>query len=166
VPLLFQRQIGIEHRPIGVIGVCKASSSSSVTGLRRDRLLGSRASRVPGVTIRCSRKWPDRPGSNHPRAVRREPMAAVAIVGWALAEMLARRRFSVTAAIIAATGLGLLAGERHRADCGIVWSAVFAGIGAAIMPGAVRRKAPPGRPGASRTVTMPELAPWPVRRAG
>ena len=74
-------------------------------------------------------------------------LVIMAALGWALAVMLARRRFSVTAAIIAATGLGLLADERHWADCTIVWSAVFAGIGAAIMLGAVRRKAPAGRPG-------------------
>ena len=73
----------------------------------------------------------------------------VAIIGWALAEMLTARRFSATAAIIAATGLGLLADEQHWTGRGIIWSAVFAGIGAAIMFGPARRKAPPGRQGAS-----------------
>ena len=73
----------------------------------------------------------------------------VAIIGWALAEMLDARRFSATAAIIAATGLGLLADEQHWAGRGIIWSAVFAGIGAAIMFGPARRKASPGQQGAS-----------------
>ena len=73
----------------------------------------------------------------------------VAIIGWALAEMLAARRFSATAAIIAAAGLGLLADEQHWAGRGIIWSVVFAGIGAAIMFGPARRKAPPGQQEAS-----------------
>ena len=69
----------------------------------------------------------------------------VAIIGWALAEMLTARRFSAAAAIIAAAGLGLLADEQHWTGRGIIWSAVFAGIGAAIMFGPARHKAPPGQ---------------------
>ena len=73
----------------------------------------------------------------------------VAIIGWALAEMLTARRFSATAAIIAAAGLGLLADEQHWTGRGIIWSAVFAGIGAAIMFGPARHRAPPGQQEAS-----------------
>ena len=71
----------------------------------------------------------------------------IAIIGWPLTAMLAGRRLSATAAVIALIGLGLLADEQHWTGRGIIWSAVFAAIGAAITFGHGRPKATPSPPG-------------------
>lgn len=73
----------------------------------------------------------------------------VAIVGWPIAEMLTARRFSTTAAIVAVVGLGLLADEQRWTARGIIWSAVFVAIGAAILSRPYRRHA-------SESVSTPE----------
>jgi hypothetical protein len=74
----------------------------------------------------------------------------VAIIGWALAEMLTARRFSATAAVIAAIGVGLLADEQDRTGSGVVWSAVFIAIGMAILYGHSHRTNPSTRPSNGR----------------
>jgi hypothetical protein len=63
----------------------------------------------------------------------------VAIIGWGLAEMLTARRFLPAAAIAAAIGLGLLSDEQDWPVGGLVWSAVFIGIGIAVLTGGDRR---------------------------
>jgi hypothetical protein len=73
----------------------------------------------------------------------------MAIIGWPIAEMLTAQRFSTTAAVVAVVGLGLLADEQHWTARGIIWSAVFVAIGAAILFRPYRRHA-------SESVSTPE----------
>ena len=57
----------------------------------------------------------------------------VALIGWAAAEMINARRLTVAGSIIVAIGLGLLASNLDWPTRGLVWSALFLGVGAAIL---------------------------------
>jgi len=57
----------------------------------------------------------------------------LAIVGWALVEMLAARHVSFGGVVCAAVGLALLADEQGWASEPMVWSGLAVGIGLAIL---------------------------------
>jgi LiaF transmembrane domain len=57
----------------------------------------------------------------------------LAFIGWAVTEMIGARRLTLSGAIIVAIGLGVLADNLEWPSRGIVWSALFLGIGIAIL---------------------------------
>jgi hypothetical protein len=65
----------------------------------------------------------------------------VALVGWAAAEMINSRRLTVTGSVIVAIGLAMLADNLDWPVRGLVWSALFLGVGVAILWGARPRDA-------------------------
>ena len=57
----------------------------------------------------------------------------LAIVGWALLEMLAERRITLGGVICAAVGVTLLADTQHWAGDAVVWSSLAIVIGVAVL---------------------------------
>jgi sugar phosphate permease len=64
----------------------------------------------------------------------------IAVVGWALAEMLGARRVTLGGAICAALGVTLLADAQAWASDALVWSSLAIFIGAALLVDAVVRR--------------------------
>ena len=64
----------------------------------------------------------------------------LAIVGWAVAEMLNVRRVTLGGTICAAIGVTLLADAQAWADGAVLWSALAIAIGLAILADAVLRR--------------------------
>jgi hypothetical protein len=66
----------------------------------------------------------------------------VAIVGWAISDMLAARRVTLGGVICAAIGATLLADAQGWANDAFLWSALAITIGLAILADAVLRRGP------------------------
>ena len=64
----------------------------------------------------------------------------LAIVGWAVAEMLGARRVTLGGAVCAAIGITLLADAQAWADGAVLWSALAIAIGLVILVDAVLRR--------------------------
>jgi sugar phosphate permease len=64
----------------------------------------------------------------------------IAVVGWALAEMLGGRRVTLGGLVCAAFGLALLADAQAWASDALVWSSLAIFIGAAVLVDAIARR--------------------------
>ena len=76
----------------------------------------------------------------------------LAVIGWALAEMLAERRVTLGGVICTAIGLTLLADAQAWASDVLLWSALAIGIGLAILVHAGLRRGGRHNGGEVRTV--------------
>jgi hypothetical protein len=76
----------------------------------------------------------------------------LAIVGWAVAEMLNVRRVTLGGAICAAIGVTLLADAQAWADGAVLWSALAITLGIVILVDAVLRRGEHRNGGASTVV--------------
>ena len=63
----------------------------------------------------------------------------VAIIGWAVAEMLSQRSFDLDWSILTVFGVTLLADQQEWAIEGLLWTLLFLSIGAAILAGPMLR---------------------------
>ena len=57
----------------------------------------------------------------------------VAIIGWPVSEMVAKRRISVDGIVVAAIGVALLADEQQWAAGSLIWTTLFLLIGVAVL---------------------------------
>ncbi len=69
----------------------------------------------------------------------------VAIIGWPVSEMIAKRHISVDGIVIAGIGLALLADEQRWAAGSVIWTALFLLIGVAVLAEPFRKHGSKGQ---------------------